>query len=167
MRTLDDIRELLAYNRWAHRAFFDAVLDLPQGDVDRELASSFPSIRATLAHMVGAELIWILRWEGANPAIPESWGELDVAALHDALRDVEARQDAFLDTLDPGGLDRELRYRDRAGNPHLSRVDHMLVHVVNHATYHRGQLATLLRQLGRIPPSTDFIRYTRRKAGHA
>jgi uncharacterized damage-inducible protein DinB len=165
MRNLDDVRELLAYNRWAHRAFFKAVLDLPEGEADREFATSFPSIRATLAHMVGAELIWLLRWEGVRPSVPAGWGDLPVSALRDALHDVEARQDAFVSSLESDRLDRELEYQDLAGNTHRSRIDHMLVHVVNHASYHRGQLASLLRQLGRIPPSTDFIRYARRKGG--
>ncbi len=163
MRTLDDVRELLAFNRWAHRAFLDVMLALPPGEVDRESASSFPSIRATFAHMVGAELIWIQRWEGLEPKIPEGWEALDMGALRDALEEVEARQDAFVAGLEPGELAREIRYGDRAGNPHISRIDHMLVHVVNHASYHRGQLATLLRRFGHVPPSTDFIKFTRRR----
>lgn len=164
MEDLQDIQELLAYNRWAHDLFFDAIEALPEGAVDRSLGSSFPTIRATLAHLVGADLIWMTRWEAGDPVLPPGWEERSVAELRESLDEVRARQDAFVAGLEPTDLDRELHYHDRAGEPHVSTFRHMLVHVVNHATYHRGQLATLLRQVDVIPPSTDFIRYTRRAA---
>ncbi len=169
--TPDGIRELLAYHRWAHRAWIEALRALPPEVLDRPLASSFPSIRATFAHMVGAELIWVGRWEGGDGALPEGFEELELEALVEALEGVARRQDAvvagLLEGEEPGahgagGLERELAYGDRAGNPHRSTFREMIQHVVNHATYHRGQLATLFRQVGVIPPSTDLIKYTRR-----
>jgi uncharacterized damage-inducible protein DinB len=164
MEHIEDIRELMTYNRWAHDLFLDAIEALPEGAADRELGSSFPTIRGTLAHMIGADLIWVSRWEAADPVLPPGWDDRSVAELRAALEEIRVRQDAFVDALEPSDLDRELHYHDRAGEPHVSTFRHMLVHVVNHATYHRGQLATLLRQVGAIPPSTDFIRYTRRAA---
>lgn len=164
MRNLDDIAELLAYNRWAHDRFLDVIESLDPETVEREIESSFSSIRATLAHMVGAERTWVARWESGEGHLPDTWDELSVVELREELRGVKLRQDAFLTTLDDGDLTREVHYRDRAGNPHTSSIRHMLMHVVNHATYHRGQLVTLLRQVGAVPPSTDFIRYTRRPA---
>jgi len=164
MRNLDDISELFAYNRWAHDRFLEVIEALDPEAVDRELQSSFPSIRATLAHAVGAERIWVARWEGGEGTLPDDWDDLSVAALREELALVAARQDAYLATLTDGDLAREVHYHDRAGTPHVSSIRHMLVHVVNHATYHRGQLTTLLRQVGARPPATDFVRYTRRPA---
>jgi uncharacterized damage-inducible protein DinB len=164
MPSLADLREFLAYNRWAHDAFFDAALALPPGAVDREVGGSFPSLRATLAHMVWAEWLWIERWEGGDAKLPDGWEGWGVAELRRMLGAVAARQDAFVDGLSDGESGRELRYRDRAGNAFRSRIDHMLVHVVNHATYHRGQLAAQFRLLGHVPPSTDFVKYTRATA---
>ncbi len=161
MRTPEELLELLAYNRWAHDAFFDALLALPPAELDREVGGSFPSLRATLAHVVWAEWLWIQRWEGGDATLPDGWEGRTVAELRPMLREVADRQEAFVRGLPRGGTGRELRYGDRAGNPFRSRIDHMVVHVVNHATYHRGQLAVQLRLLGRVPPSTDFVKYTR------
>ncbi|CAN5619241.1 damage-inducible protein DinB [soil metagenome] len=164
MRNLDDIAELLAYNRWAHDRFLEVIETLDPEAVDRQLQSSFPSIRATLLHAVGAEWTWVARWEGGDGALPDDWDDLSIEGLREELGLVAARQDAFLATLADGDLAREVHYHDRSGSPHVSSISHMLLHVVNHATYHRGQLTTMLRQVGSRPPSTDFIRYTRRPA---
>lgn len=160
--TSHELRELLAYQRWANHAFVEALRALPATALDRRLESSFSSLRATLAHLVGAELIWVDRWEGGAGVLPADVEEAGLEALATTLEAVARRQDAVLDRLGEEGLDDELVYRDRAGNPHRSTYRHMIQHVVNHGTYHRGQLATLLRQVGAVPPSTDFIKYTRR-----
>lgn len=162
--TPDELRELLAYHRWAHEAWIEALRALPPEVLDRPLPSSFPSIRATFAHMVGAEHTWVDRWEGGDGTLPEGFEEGELEALVEALDAVARRQDGVVAGLlaEDRGLEKELAYRDRAGNPHRSTFREMLQHVVNHATYHRGQLATLLRQVGATPPSTDLIKYTRR-----
>jgi uncharacterized damage-inducible protein DinB len=161
--TSHELRELLAYQRWANQAFLEALRALPADALDQRLESSFSSLRGTLVHLVGAELIWVDRWEGGPGELPADFEEAGLEALAATLEEVARRQDAVLDRLGDEGLEAELVYRDRAGNPHRSIHRHMIQHVVNHGTYHRGQLATLLRQVGVVPPSTDFIKYTRRR----
>ena len=162
MNRVDEIRELFAFNRWAHERVFGATAALTRDELDQEIPSSFPSVRATLVHMAGAEWVWVSRWEGASPTgLPEELASADLFGVRDWLRSVEARQDRILDALTEERLDAGLVYTDFAGNTHNNALGATLRHVVNHASYHRGQIATMLRQLGRKPPTTDLIVFHR------
>src|SRR5207237_5461202 len=63
----DEIRELFVYNAWANRRMFDALAALPAEQYHRDLKCSFASIHGTLAHIVGAEQLWMARWRGRQP----------------------------------------------------------------------------------------------------
>jgi uncharacterized damage-inducible protein DinB len=81
--------------------------------------------------------------------------------LRARLARVEAERAAFLSGLTDEDLERPLAYRTLDGTAHTTRLLDLLLHVVNHSTYHRGQLTTLLRQAGGAPPATDYVVYTR------
>ena len=162
MNRVDEIRELFAFNRWAHGRIFAAVEQLTPVELEREIPSSFPSVRATLAHLAGAEWVWVSRWEGTSPTeIPAELASSDLSGIRNWLRAVESRQDRILDVLTEASLESGLVYTDFAGNTHNNVLGATLRHVVNHASYHRGQIATMLRQLGRKPPTTDLIVFHR------
>ncbi len=162
MRMLDEIRQLFAYNRWANRLMLDTVAHFTAEELTREIGGSFGTLHATLAHMVGAEWLWLRRWQGNSPeAIPAGWTSANFGELRAAWTDVEDGQAAFLGAITEGRLMASVRYRTLAGIEHEGPLWQLLRHVVNHATYHRGQVATLTRQLGREPPSTDLVRFYR------
>jgi uncharacterized damage-inducible protein DinB len=171
--TLDDLQHLLEYHYWARDRMLDAVTPLTPEEYGRNLASSFPSIHATLVHTYSAEWAWHSRWEGRSPTVllpPEMFP--DVASLRAAWVDLEARVHAFLASAGPEGPTRRFAYTLLSGAPGESTLHQMVQHVVNHATYHRGQVTTMLRQLGAAPPkSTDVIQFwrewDRRNAGRA
>lgn len=99
---------------------------------------------------------------GVSPtAMPSEWKQASLDELRRAWADVGARQRAFLADLGEAALDRTVPYANIAGEPLASSISEMLRHVVNHSTYHRGQIVTMLRQLGKRPPSTDMILYFR------
>jgi uncharacterized damage-inducible protein DinB len=159
---MNELRTLFRFNRWATLRFLDAMADLPAEELGRNLGSSFPSLAATLVHMLGAEWVWLQRWHGESPATFPDATTLDsvakVRARWDALWE---EQCAFLDGLDAAAMGSMVAYRTFDGSSHEQSLGDLLRHVVNHATYHRGQLATMLRQLGRTPPATDLVRYYR------
>lgn len=159
--TPDDLRALFAYNAWAHARTFAAVRALPGGAVDAPAPSSFPTIRATLAHVVGAEWIWMQRWLGSNPTAPPPWQAGSIDELEAALAEVSAARDAFLGTLTESDLARPCTYRTLAGAEFTNALGGLLQHVVNHGTYHRGQVATQMRQLGHTPPAIDLVLFMR------
>lgn len=158
-----DVRTLLDYHYWARDRVLDAVEALTPQQFTRDLGSSFRSVRDTLAHMYGAEWIWYSRWHGETPTeLPTPDKLPHLAAVRQVWRDHEKRMRAFVEGLDDHGLERVISYKLLSGQPGASVLWHMIQHVVNHASYHRGQVTTLLRQLGAAPPrSTDLITYYR------
>jgi uncharacterized damage-inducible protein DinB len=137
--TLDELRDLYAYDAWANGRTFAAVLALPAGVADAAVVSSFPSIRATLAHLVGAEWVWLRRWLGESPPEIPGWtsGD-DTAGLLRQLKAIEAERQVWLDQLTARDLTRVLGYRNLAGQSFADPLADLLRHVVNHSSYHRG-----------------------------
>jgi len=154
---MSDVRPLFAYTEWANARIFECVDGLPEEQYTRTIESSFPSIAATLAHVISAEWVWLRRWKGESPlAVPDWAGGASREVLHGKLRDVEAERAAFLDTLTDDALTESFSYRSVKGDPFTRPLGITLQHVANHSTHHRGQLTTMLRQAGAVPPSTDF-----------
>ena len=159
---MEDLRRLLEYNRWANLRILEAVEPLTDAELQREIPSSFPSVVATLVHAFGAEWLWLERWKGTSPtALPDGSALDTVAAVRARWDDVWADQQQLLAGLGDGDATRMVDYRFLNGAADARPLGELVRHVVNHATYHRGQLVTMLRQLGRTPPSTDYVRWLR------
>ncbi len=152
---------LFGYGSWANALVLAAAEALPPEQFDAAIASSFPSLGATLAHMIGAEWIWLRRWLGESPPAPAWAAKPNLAELKAQLAAIESERSAYLAGLSGADFDRVVPYRNLAGKPYSNLLSDLIRHVVNHSTYHRGQIATQLRQLGHTPPSTDLIAYVR------
>ena len=148
-----DLRTLLDYHYWARDRVLDAAQPLPAEQFTRDMGSSFKSVRDTLAHIYFAEWIWYSRWQGHSPSKGRDPAEFaDAGALRGAWRELEGQVRAFVDGLGEQGITREIAYTLLSGKAAQSRMWQMVQHVVNHASYHRGQVTTMLRQLGAQPP---------------
>jgi len=162
-----EIRQMqshFAYDEWANAGYFDAVAGLTEDQFTRELTSSFPSIRDTLAHIVASEWVWLRRWEGESPeARPEWEPRATLGELRRELSQVETGRSVFLSSLMDEDLDGSITYRDLKGQQWTNRLADLCLHVVNHSSYHRGQLATLMRQVGATPPATDLVVFARQR----
>jgi uncharacterized damage-inducible protein DinB len=160
-----DLRGLIDYNYWARDRIFEAVGALTPEQYNRPTGSSFASIRETLVHVYSAEWVWQERWRGVSPAAPlsaEQWP--DVPSLITAWRELEGRIRAIVDAVTDAGVENVIEYRLLSGQPGKSPFGSMVQHVVNHGTYHRGQITTMLRQMGLAPPkSTDLITFVRER----
>lgn len=157
-----DVRSLYAYNEWANARIFDAAAELEPAVFTAPRGSSFSSIRDTIAHIAASEWVWFRRWRGVSPSAQPEWASLqDAGALRGKLREVEAGRAEFLRELGDGDLGRQLRYRNLKGDDFNEPLVDQLVHVVNHSSYHRGQIATLSRQAGFAVPATDLIVFKR------
>lgn len=160
----NEILDLFAYNRWANERALDAVATLSDEALTRDLGGSFPSVRDTLSHMIGAEWIWLQRWQGTSPSrMPDGWQDQDLAGLRRSYAEIEAEQRVFIEGLSDTDLDHEIHYRTLSGQAHINSMWQLLRHLVNHSSYHRGQIATMMRQLGARPSSTDLILYHRER----
>lgn len=161
---LDEIKDLYAYNRWADAVTLDAVTQLDAEQFHRHVAGSFPTLRDTLLHMLAADWIWLERWKGTSPrTMPDGWANLDLDGLRTRWAEVEEAQKAFVDGLDAADLDGIVAYRNMRGDAMAQPLWMLLRHVVNHATYHRGQVVNQIREVGGTPGATDFVIYQRLK----
>ena len=164
--TPDYVRTLLDYNYWARDRTLASTTALPHEQLTRSLGSSFGSVLDTLVHMYFAEWIWYQRWIGTpSPARPDTSGLRNLAALGDAWAPLEGQIREFVTGLGAEDLLRLLEYRNLSGQVSITPYWQMIAHVVNHGSYHRGQIATMLRQLGAAPAqSTDLIVFFRERS---
>lgn len=153
-------RELLSYNTWANRKMLEAGSHLDSEQFSRELGGSYPSVQATLTHMLWAEWLWLERWQDHSPM------EVFDPADYPSLESIKARwlpvqsgQEAFVASLPAERLLRLGRYTNRRGETWEYVLWRQLQHAFNHSTYHRGQVTNMLRQLGARPATTDFLVY--------
>jgi uncharacterized damage-inducible protein DinB len=162
---LQDLRTLLDYHYWARDRLLDAIEPLAPDQLNRDMGSSFKSIRETVVHIYAAEWAWYSRWQGSSPtALLTSDGFPDVAAIRAAWTEIEAKMRAFLESLGESGMTKVFDYKLLSQQPGSTVFWQMLQHVVNHASYHRGQVTTMLRQIGAQPgKSMDMIAYYRAK----
>lgn len=164
--TLDDLTTMLDYHYWARDRMLDALERLPPEQYARDLGSSFKSIRETVVHMYAAEWAWYSRWQGASPtSLLSSEPYPDVVSIRRAWTETEANVRAFADRLGASGVTKVIEYKLLNGSAGASPFWQMLQHVVNHASYHRGQVTTMLRQMGAQPAKPmDMIAFYRTRS---
>lgn len=155
---------LLDYHYWARDRMLDALEPLPPEILSKPMGDSFGSIRDTVVHLYSAEWIWLQRWYGASPSVPPPGVAAlsDVTSIRAAWSALESAVRRYVTELDDDRTNERVRYRNLAGVEAESSRWTMLQHVVNHASYHRGQVTTMVRQAGGTPPaSQDLITYYR------
>ena len=166
---IQDIRRLFDYTEWANDLAMEAANRLPEEDLGRDVCVSHQSILGTLLHMAGAEWIWLERWHGRSPVKAEAWSRwtpevcADLATLKDRWSEVIDRRTQLLTNIDEDRLAAELPFTLLSGDPSSMPLIDQMQHVVNHATMHRGQIVSMIRQLGIEPPATDLIFFLRRE----
>jgi uncharacterized damage-inducible protein DinB len=157
---VDDIRDLFRYTWWANDRTLDVAATRSAEQLNQDLGGSYPSVWLTLRHIAIADRNWHRRWVGEpKPATPPDFPGTTLDELRASWLVVRRDQDAFLDTLTPEMLEAPLPFVLLSGYANELPLGEILRHVVNHATYHRGQVATFLRRLGAAPQGTDLLLY--------
>jgi uncharacterized damage-inducible protein DinB len=152
------LRELFKYNYWARDRQLEACASLAAEQFLRPMGSSFSSLHDTLVHLVGAEWVWLERWRGQSPRAMPATSELPtLAAIEERWRVVERDLNGYLSGMSEQALARPLTYTNFKGEAWTYTLWQTLFHLINHQTYHRGQVSTLLRQLGAQPVAVDFL----------
>lgn len=149
----------IRYSGWASRKLMDAARALPQEDLHRPLGVSHNSIAHTLGHIYLADRIWCSRV--VDPTLPfvkeVFWEELQT---HWPI--IQQKWENWAGQIDEAGLRGKIAYQSMLdGSRYENPVSHLVLHVVNHATLHRGQVMGMLRQVGVKPPATDLLFYYR------
>ncbi len=164
----EGIRLLYDYNAWANSRTLESCATLSDEQFSRDLSSSFCSVRDTLVHIFGAEWLWLERWRGRSPtAMPAAADFPNLAAVHARMEGIDRELIDFVSELQADGLERIVEHKTTAGVPQAQPLWQMLQHLANHGSYHRGQVTTMLRQLGAKPQATDLIFFYRQRAAPA
>ena len=164
---VEEIRYLFRYTDWANAQVLDAAERLSAEELGRDLKNSFPSVRETLTHILFAEWVWLRRWKGESPRgwTGEPLDSADVAAIRERFDHFAREREKLLARLSDDALAQPVTYTNTKGEQWSYPLGEMMRHVVNHSTYHRGQVVTMLRQLGHGAPSTDLLIYVDEQSG--
>ncbi|MBL8148427.1 MAG: DinB family protein [Blastocatellia bacterium] len=155
---IKDIKFLFDYNKWANKRMLEMVSSVDHEQFGRNLSGSFSSIRDTLLHLIGVELLWLKRWKGESLTAMPQWGEApSLETLKNALDDIEKERDEFLSALTEESLKQTVSFKNLKGEAFEHLLTDLFLHLVNHSTYHRGQVANMVRQVGSTAISTDLI----------
>ena len=157
MGLLAQTRQLLLYTLWADRVCLDAARDVPLEALTRDAGVSFGSLLGTLSHVLRSQRRWLARFTGQ--ALPDPVDFPDLEALAAGWLETAAQLEFFLASLTEDQLAAEITWEDTEIGPVTRPLWQPVSHMVNHSTYHRGQVASLLRQLGYQPPETDLIHF--------
>ena len=162
--TRDDIHLLYKYDRWANNKVLEAASALSPEQFTRDLGGSFRSVRDTLIHIISGEWGWLTYWNAQSHG-PDFLNTLrdrrdalfnphiypNVAAVRSKWEEIEKEQSEFLSRLTDDALRKMLPVRAKQ-----LPLMHLMQHLANHSTYHRGQVSLMMRQLGAEPLATDF-----------
>ena len=163
--TPEEVRLLFDYNSWANQRSLEVASQLSDEQFINPLGSSFPSVRDTLVHICGAEWVWLERCHGRSPAsIPDISQVRSMAALREHWKPQTERLLIFIRGLTQDDLDRVMEYRTFNFGVYKNPMWQSLQHLANHGTYHRGQITTLLRQLGTKPILSDLLHFYRERS---
>jgi len=160
MITADYARTHLRYSAWASQRLLDAALKLEEDQLHRDVGVAYQSIQGTLSHILFGDRIWLSRILN-TPIQPQNNLQAEWPQIHE-------RWLEFAAGLSDADLARVISYKDTKGNSYSTPLWQIILHVVNHATLHRGQVMAMIRQLGIAPPPTDLIFFFReQQATHA
>jgi uncharacterized damage-inducible protein DinB len=154
----DDLSSLFAYNRWANARTLAAIRPLPETEYVRELGGGWPSVRATLVHLAGSTQAWVERFAGRDATRLPAQNEVPrFGDAEELLLRAEDGLDALLPSFGPERLVTPFRWRNLQNVERTAPLWTVVRHVVNHGTYHRGQISSMVRSLGGAPQPTDMI----------
>ncbi len=159
---LNDIKQLFLYNTWANNSMFEAVSELSNDQYYADMKTGQGSIHGTLTHIVAAHKMWLSRWKGTpDKELLNSKTVPTLQELKHLWETVTLDTTYYLNGLTEESLLQTLSMTTTKGITYTHPYGQMMQHLINHSTFHRGQLATLLRQFDIRPPQTDLIAYYR------
>jgi uncharacterized damage-inducible protein DinB len=159
--------QFAAYNRWANARLYHAALALSDADYRRDVGAFFKSMHGTLNHLLVADRIWLKRLtgQGDHPDRLDAIVHDDRRALALARADEDDRIIRYVAPLDEATLDSLLEYKTTSGKPFKQKRSHVLAHLFNHQTHHRGQAHAILSICtGREPVPLDLLLFQRGSA---
>jgi uncharacterized damage-inducible protein DinB len=147
-----DYRELFEYDYWANSETLASLKTVPGGS---------EKARKAICHVIGAQRIWMSWFENPAPPTAQPWPDLTLEECSPAIDDLRLRWTAILEGLTPDKLASDLTYFSLKGTENRTPIQDVLMHLVLHSAFHRGQVAAAVREAGGKPAPTDYAVYLR------
>lgn len=174
MNAADRLRKMLDYERWANQRTLDSIKSAENGLLSQasrvgaapdDMYAKHARALATMGHILWARRRWLWRLGECEPA-PEVMPvkEWPVARLAQEAEELDRAWAKFLGGLKAADLDGEVKYRGGDGADYCDSIAQIADHILNHSTYHRGQVAMLVKHCGGDPAETDYIHFVHEAA---
>jgi len=139
----------------------EAASKLSEEELSRDFKTSDKCVASTLAHAFAADRIWLQRIQGNVQSTFIDDNDRELGTLKSAWPALQERWKQWAAPLTDQDVLAKISYKDLKGNPYETPLWQILLHVVNHATHHRGQVSGFLRAMGHTPPPLDLIAFYR------
>lgn len=163
MKTI--LKDYVSYNYWANKKLCDLLITLDDSILEKEIPSSFNTIKSTLYHFWDAQVIWMERINGNSV---KGWPSKDFkGSFTEAVEELLKSSESFISIVE-NRSDKDfyevIEYKNQQGNTFQNTLHEIIMHCINHSTFHRGQIVTMLRLAGMTNLfSTDLITYYRQR----
>jgi len=157
----ETLRLHLDYSAWATQRLLDSAAKLADEELRRDFRTADKTVLDTLAHIYAADRIWLSRVRGETRATFIDPEDRDLMLLQSEWPALYQRWKLHLRDFSDEDMLRVISFKDTKGNPYSQPLWQILLHVVNHATHHRGQVSGFLRAMGHTPPPLDLMAYYR------
>ena len=161
--SVEDLREHIAYSAWASQRLVHAASQLSEAELLRDFQTADHSVLGTLVHTFAADRVWLGRLQRLPRLQYSSEADYQLSVLQTEWPEVYRQWDSLLNAWSDDDVSADLTYQDMRGNTWTHPIWKLVLHVVNHATHHRGQAAGFLRTMGHVPPALDLVAYYRTK----
>jgi uncharacterized damage-inducible protein DinB len=152
-------QQLLHYDFWSNQEIITHLKTLPHELFIKEMDSVFPTISQTIGHINSVNQVWLTRMQGGSPT---SIDVQNISSIDDAEKVlVQMRQSFDLFLRNEKDISRNIFYKNTKGTVFQQTIFEIIQHLVNHGTYHRGNIAAMIRQSGYQGTSTDYITFLR------
>lgn len=152
MDAVQQLQRLFAHDEWANRETLESL---------RRAATPPPRAKQRLAHVIAAEWLWLGRLERDKRRV-EVWPEMSFEQCETQVAELGRTWREYVGGITPERLSERIEYTNTKGERWTNTVEDILMHVIMHSAYHRGQVASELRAAGHTPAYTDFIHAVRR-----
>jgi uncharacterized damage-inducible protein DinB len=154
LESLDSLRHLFEYDYWANQ---ESLRSIAATGVATERALKIAG------HIIGAQRVWLGRLEAPEATPPAPWPQLSIEEAKGAFSEMHQRWNSFLGMMEPERLEQDLVHRNSKGVEFRVPVRDVLMQLVIHSAYHRGQIAAAVRESDGKPAATDYIVYARQQ----
>jgi uncharacterized damage-inducible protein DinB len=168
MELVEYLANLYDYSYWANQRVLAAAESLTGAELTQAQGHSWGTIQGTLLHMMNAEWIWLSRWHGESPKgffDPAEFPTL--APIKHRWAELESEMRRFVAQQTNATLTEEIVYTNTKGKTYRLPLWQMMVHVANHGTHHRGELAAMFATLNAPHPEDDWLQYWLEISGQA